>query len=500
MEKSTSIQSVTTYSIQKDVLHYIVAQLIPAIVGFVAVAVYTRLLNPKEYGQYVLVITTVNLVASIFFSWLNQSGMRYYEYYKKQEEIRKLTSTCFISLLLFSVIILIVWYLSILSFKNAMPGFVRLFLLGGLLLPAQVSYTFSLVFIRAERKSFNYAVYCTLHSIGILLVTIWLIQFKKCGSEGILISMIVVTHGLFLFELVKIFKKNLLKTSAFSKKILKNLIRYGVPMVGVATCAFIVSVSDRYLLQYFLNTEYVGIYSAGCALSQRTIAGISQILSFAAVPVIFQTYVQKGKNQTMMLLNKMVRVYLIVLIPACTGIGLLAKEIISVVLGHEFQDAYNILPWLAGGLFFHGLGLYFSVSFQLIEKTVISFWIYVFVAVINIVLNILFIPKSGILGAAYATLIAYLLFFFIAWYSGKKTFDIQFPWQSLFKTVTASFVMAVFLVSALSMSSVTLPALMVKIILGGSIYVITLAMVKESLLINGSKTIVKKIRMLSNSF
>ena len=54
-----------------------------------------------------------------------------------------------------------------------------------------------------------------------------------------------------------------------------------------------------------------------------------------------------------------------------------------------------------------------------------------FIAIFNIGLNLLLIPKFGILGAAWATAAAYLAFFVIIYFLAKKEYPIPYQWQRL---------------------------------------------------------------------
>ena len=76
-----------------DLGRYTPTLIIPPLMGIVAVAVYTRILDPVEYGYYTLVFTTAVFVQTVAFGWLNQSSLRYYQRYKNAEK-ESYFSTC----------------------------------------------------------------------------------------------------------------------------------------------------------------------------------------------------------------------------------------------------------------------------------------------------------------------------------------------------------------------------------------------------------------------
>jgi len=68
-------------------LHYLIARGIPALVNFLAIAVYTRLLSPDAYGRYILVLAGVNIANLTVFQWLRLSLVRYLPAYQEQEGV-----------------------------------------------------------------------------------------------------------------------------------------------------------------------------------------------------------------------------------------------------------------------------------------------------------------------------------------------------------------------------------------------------------------------------
>lgn len=477
-----------TRAFGKDILNYIPAQIIPAVVSFFAIAAYTRLLNPEQYGQYILIITTASIVSSAVFSWLNQSGIRYYEEYKTKGILSQFTSTAFVSLFVTLAIVLFVWYgVAVVVNRRWHPNLISLIQLGGVVLATQTIYAFILVILRAARKSFKYGLYTVLNSLGTFLVALCLLKYKGLGPKGILISMIILSAGVLVVELTIFFSNHLIKISNYSTDLVKRFASYGIPMTGVSIGALILSVSDRYMIQYFMDTEAVGVYSASYNFAQGSIQGLSNMLSLAAFPVIFQTFARYGEKETNILLGRMISIYLIVLIPAILGVAILSKDIIWVVLGKSFGKAYIILPWVVAGVFCHGLGLYCVVSFELREKTLFMFYIWALAAVVNIVLNIFMIPRFGILGAAYTTFIAYFIYLLITWVFGVKLLPFSFPWQTLWKTALAAFIMAFVLKISFSSAAIGVVPLICKILLGGSIYFIVLGVLKESIFLDSLK-------------
>ena len=471
----------------KDTLNYIPANIIPGIVGFFAIAAYTRLLNTEQYGQYILTITTISLVSSAAFSWLNQSGLRYFEEYNKKGLLVRFTSTAFISLFGSILVILFIWGGVTMLLKKAWhPDLIRITQIAGIVLAAQVIYMFVLMLLRAGagRKTSQYALYTVINSLGTFLLAVCLIRFVGLGVEGILLAMIILLGSISLIELIQLVGKNLIRTSCYSIDLLKRFASYGIPMIGVSMGALFVSVSDRYMIQYIMGTKAVGIYSAGYDLAQKAIQGMSTILILAAFPIIFRTFAQKGVKETGIVIGRLMAIYLTAIVPAVFGVVIVSKDMVGVCLGESFRHSHIIMPWVATGVFCDGLGLYCSASYKLKEKTNLLFYVWAIAATVNIILNIICIPRFGMVGAAYATLVAFLVYLSITWIFGVKLLPYLFPWKTLWKTVLAASTMAIIVNAGFSYATIGIIPLITKIAVGIFLYLIFLAILREKIFLD----------------
>ncbi len=167
------------------------------------------------------------------------------------------------------------------------------------------------------------------------------------------------------------------------------------------------------MLKYFLNTDDVGIYSVSYNLASGAIQLPAAILLLATYPIIMETFTKNGEKETSLVLGKIFTLYFIFLTPAIFGIAALSKGIVNILLGNSFQAGYIVLPWVSAGIFCFGLTQYFYKPLELREKTKILSILVLLMAILNIILNLFFIPTFGILGAAVGTLCACFVEFFM---------------------------------------------------------------------------------------
>lgn len=145
---------------------------------------------------------------------------------------------------------------------------------------------------------------------------------------------------------------------------------------------------------------------------------------------------------------------------------LLSSHIADIVLGADFREqAASLLPWVAISVLFAGFrAYYFDLAFQLGRRTIIQTWIVAAAAGTNLVLNILLIPEFGVLGAAYATVIAYGLALLLSGLISLKYFQLPLPWQDALKILLSTILMVLVLSPTLAYSG--LLVLLGQVVLG----------------------------------
>jgi O-antigen/teichoic acid export membrane protein len=478
--------------IGRDIKWYIPAQVIPALAGFLGLAAYTRLLNPEQYGFYVLTIATVSLVTAAGFTWLNSASLRYFEEYRNKDKLSEFIATGVISLTIFFIAIAIIWYIATIILEQDLNSdFIYLLKIGILILGTQVGINFIVSVLRAGRQTRKYGIYASVNALGGLLLAISFLYFLHLGPAGILWGMIIVSGGIVSFEMIHFYKKRWINLSFFSLTLLRKLASYGVPLAGAAFGASVLSIADRFMIGFFIGSKEVGLYAAGYSIATKSVTLLYSILITATYPVIIQIFERKGKEKTRLLLERILSTYFIILMPAVLGIALLSEEIVKVFLGQPFQGASAFLPWVAGGLFCLGLTQLAIVPFSLVKKTLYLLYFVISACILNIALNLFLIPQFGGLGAAYATLLSYLAYLIITWAFSNKILPWIFPWHSFFKSIPAMVGMTITLLLSRLILPINLWALIIKIFFGGGIYIILLALFRED-------TCVKVIRECRN--
>jgi O-antigen/teichoic acid export membrane protein len=168
--------------------------------------------------------------------------------------------------------------------------------------------------------------------------------------------------------------------------------------------------------------------------------------------------------------------FLSLAIPASFGLSILSRQLLLILSTQEIADAaYSITPIIVLSMFLYGVSYFFCQIMILTKKTNLIAIICAAGAFLNIILNIMFIPKFGILAASLTTLVSYVCIFSLTWYFAFKEFQFKIEWGFIIKSVLSSLVMVLFI---FLLNPKGLLDVILSVILGVLIYIILIFLFK----------------------
>lgn len=231
-------------------------------------------------------------------------------------------------------------------------------------------------------------------------------------------------------------------------KSLKEELKFAIPTVPNSVSSWVVDSSDKLVIGVFLGSAAVGCYSPGYALGNLLIMFLTPFA--VLLPAVLPEYYEKGDMATVnTFLTYSMKYYLLITIPACVGVSLLSKPLLYMLTTTIIADnGFMITPVVALGAVF--MGIYGIVNNIIIleKRTTILAHIWIAVAILNIVLNILAVPYIGIYGAGLSTLLCYFFAFAVTLIYSKKYASLPFDYKSIFKIMVSSVIMGIFVIIA----------------------------------------------------
>lgn len=390
----------------KDVGLVGITQVVSVLKGLILLPILTKTLGAEMYGTWALIISAVSLLMPLALLQLGFAMTRFLAAEKDKAKICKgfysiFAASSFTAFALSLLIFLLAEPLSVAVFGGADAAyFVKLAAFLVLLMTLdQVIIEYFMAF----RQMGRYAVFSILQTVGEVLLTIYLV-LSGYGLFGAIVSLLVVRALLFAAGVLVVGRE--VRVSKPSIAVIKSYLGFSLPMIPAMLCYWVVNLSDRYVIGYFMDVGDVGIYSAAYGLGSL-VAFFWSPLSVTLLPAITRLYenndIQELKNH----LKYSFKFYLMFAIPSVFGLSILSKSMLTALTTPEFVSGYLIVPIVAlATILFNCSSIGMNVV-VLHKRTKLVGIIYVISALINIAMNIILVPIFGILGAAIATLVTF---------------------------------------------------------------------------------------------
>ena len=441
----------------KSIFKYMPSVIIPTICTLFITVLYGNFLTPEQYGEFNIFTTTISILDVVLFSFISLSIIRFYIVYKEDKEV-ELLSTYFISLILILVSLSIIGYLifkeNILYILLGVSGYGLFTFYSNLLRAAERVLIFNIIRIAVPVST-------------VILLALNIFVFNKLTLKSVILSVfgpyfisaLILTIFYILNSKIKI---------RFSKDIFKETISYGIPLIGVGLLNLLLAGSDRYMINYYLGSEQVGVYSFGYRIAELSMINITNMVIMGMYPSLIYAFENQGKDSAEKILNKMFNIHYITTIPIILNLILFIKDIIRCVF-KNYVGAESIVIYIAFGTFFYAMSFYLNKAFELTKNTKKMVFSLILATIFNIMLNFILIPIIGTMGSVLSTIISYIVYIITAKKLSKKVFKVRIDYKNLaiIGGINILTFIIVYLISAL------LPkTMLINVIIGGIAYIL----------------------------
>ncbi len=226
-------------------------------------------------------------------------------------------------------------------------------------------------------------------------------------------------------------------------------IRLGLPLVVALVMDFLLATSDRFLIGGFISAAAVGQYVPAYALGSFIII-IAKIAGVVLPPLLAQLVDSGDEKEASVLVDFMLKAYLLVAMPFVVGAGVLSYDLLGLLANEEVaREAFGVTPIVAVASVFYGLCMILDNVLFVRLKTAALFRASAIAVVLNVGLNLLLLPRTGnILLAAVTTLVAYVAMFVYVTRVASRHWRFAFRYWTLAKSAAAALAMGALLVAA----------------------------------------------------
>ncbi|MBQ2640353.1 MAG: oligosaccharide flippase family protein [Bacilli bacterium] len=396
------------------------------LISFFLLPLYTSYLITKEYGIVDLITTYVTLLVPIITLELEMSVFRYLiDVRDKEKETKKVLSNNFL-VLLTSLLLFALAYIVVTCFWH--------FDFRWLILFDIIICTFSGNFLQISRglgKTIDYAISCIITGVSTILLNILLIVVFKLGVFGMITSMALANGlgALYLFIKLKLYNKINFKLK--DTKLIKSMYKYSIPLVPNSVSWWVVNVSDRTIISIVLGAAANGIY----AISNKFPTIISSLLGIFNLSWSESAALHinsKDRDEFFSdVLNTVTKIF------TSLGVGMIAcmPFVFPILINYKYNEAFNYIPILVLATVFNvaicmytGIYIAKKMTKQVASTTIMG-------AIINIVINLVFVKILGLYAAALSTAISYFVMMIYRHIDLKKYVKITYEKGLIIKTI-----------------------------------------------------------------
>ena len=381
------------------------------LISFFLLPLYTTFLTAKEYGVVDILNTLISLLIPVLTFQLDQGIFRFLIDNRENEDgQKKLLST--ITVFIFRQI---AFYLIIfLLISPWIANEYKYFLASNLIASACANILLQVT--RGLGDNTKYTIGSFLSGTVTIVLNLILIAGLKLGAYGMLYSSLIgnIMCIVYVFTSLKLYKK--ISFKGYNKTVLKEVLKYSVPLIPNAISWWVVNVSDRIIITYFMNVAVNGIYSVANKFSAvlTTIYGVFNITWTEAVSVNFKS---KDRDE---FFNRILDVTIRFFGALCLGMIAYMPFVFKILINEAFAEAYMQIPILIIGAMFNILVSFLGTIYVAKKLTKEIAKISLVTAIINIVINVALINFIGLYAASISTLVAWMVMFIYRYIDCKK--------------------------------------------------------------------------------
>ena len=381
------------------------------LITFLLLPVYTAVLSNEEYGVVDLLNTLTSLLLPIVTLQIEQGIFRYLIDCRENNEKQIKLITTIIRFMIIQSIACIVIFLCVSPFIH---NEYKYFLMANLLMGIFSSLLLQICRGLGDNATYASGSFIT-GAFTVVLNVIFIVAFRW-GAYGMLGATAISNFicAVYIFLKRKIYKY--IKPKQFDKTILKEIIKYSVPLIPNMISWWIVSASDRTIISAVIGIAQNGIYSAANKFSGvfTTLYSVFNLTWTESASININS--EDRDEFFSKILDFVIRFF------GCLCLGTIAVMpfAFNILINEKFAEAYYQIPILILGSVFNILvsfvgSIYVAkkLTKEIAKTSIIS-------AVINIFVNIALIKSIGLYAASISTVIAYALMFIYRWIDVKK--------------------------------------------------------------------------------
>lgn len=400
----------------KAALFYLFGNIFNKAIAFITIPIFTRIMTTSDYGIVNTYLSCVSIMSLIVGLSLGNSIRSAYKDFKENLD-EYIASILFLGLINFLVIIILTvligtHYIDFISMDLVILCLIQSFM-------SFISSTMTIKYMMGMEYIKKTMLLSLPNIVTVILALICLMNMTNDKYYGRIIPNVIVVSFVGIYYLIKYFR---ISKKYINFKYWKYALTLSIPLVFHGLSLNILSSSDRIMITAFNGSSESGIYSLIYNFSMILLVITSSIES-VWIPW-FNRKVESGQQDE---INIMVKKYIDLVVVATIFILMIGPEILRILAPEEYWEGNILIPPIMVGSFFVFL---YSISVNLeyyYKSTKIIALNTLYASIINLILNLIFIPMYGSTAAAFTTVFSYVFSFAIHYLASRKLDKQLFP-------------------------------------------------------------------------
>jgi O-antigen/teichoic acid export membrane protein len=413
--------------------HYLGGRVALMLLGFASFPVFTRVFSVADYGTLNLIQNTVLLLTVVAKFGFQQAVQRYYPEYAGSSDplaVRRYYSTLFFGTGLLASVLTSVFVGSV---ALGLGRFLGMAATGTLLLACSLiviralrSMQLNLMQMENKTRLFN-AMEIIQKAAAIGLTVLLLFTWRK-SILACFVAMVAVESAVMLQYLPALARRRLLSPALFDLSFFRSAAVFSFPLMIAEISWVLLASADRFFVQHYLGVVAVGYYAAAYGIAVYVQEVIMAPLQLSFFPICMKLWSAEGKEQTQRFLSRSLNYFMMIAV-LVVGVAIVTSgNVVILLASKKFQQARILLPYLVIGLVLCAANTFFRPGLMIhkrahkIAQTTLS------ASLLNIVLNIVLLPRMGLAGAALASVLSFVAMVAFTAYESLRVLPFTIDW------------------------------------------------------------------------
>lgn len=385
----------------KNTALYTISTISSKMISFFMVSFYTSVLTKEIYGQLDVIFATINLLIPVVALSINNSVLRF-SLEKDADKSNIFKVGCMVTA---AGTVMVVLFAFVLKFFLPWDWLI----LAAVLLILEIWYLLFAEFVRGMDKNGLYVLSNILLVVCVALLNILFLGCFKLGIYGYLLAYILSYSICSLFLVFVIHPFQVLKAadSTTIKNTMHEMLKYCVFLIPNSIFWWITISSDKYIIIFLIGSAFNGIYS----VSNKVPTLITYSFQIFIQAWQLSAIKEKGKDNEKEFVNDIYKGLFSILSVAVSFFLIAIKPFIAIYVNKDYYSAWQAAAILGVTAMFNILSSFVGIRYVVIKDNKKNMYTTLLGAGINIILNLILIPKYELIGAAVATLVSYFVVF-----------------------------------------------------------------------------------------